>query len=388
MQDNAAKVTTIGLDERSVQALQYAFENRCNKNCVITDVTQAQVGLIDLDKSDARVLLDTFRQQHANMPIIALCREKAEYDDIVYIYKPFSVTDLAESIITLAVTSGNKSMNNSNKITNEKIELAMKALDKKGVMDSLNKRVEQKREKSAVSRTIGKQSDDITFEQERFLLGEVIKADKEASKSGKTAILTCWGDKTVIINNISDRVITDLNDNQIRSLAITPFDGDLSHLASPITARFVDKTSNEILEFEKKDKVRNISKEVFLWNLGYLTCRGRIPADISLGDRVFIKRWPNLTRVTVPNNAMRIISYWIHQPGTLSELTEKLDIPMDDVFSVFTAAYAAGLAGVARRQADELLEVVDIQQHKKRNLFSSILGRLRKQDDTNAKKTA
>jgi hypothetical protein len=48
------------------------------------------------------------------------------------------------------------------------------------------------------------------------------------------------------------------------------------------------------------------------------------------------------------------------------------------VFNGYTAAYAAGLAGKARREVDGIWEAPVVAEHSERGLFSSIMRRLLK----------
>jgi hypothetical protein len=74
---------------------------------------------------------------------------------------------------------------------------------------------------------------------------------------------------------------------------------------------------------------------------------------------------------------MRILAYWIQQPCSLYDIKEQLDIPLQDVFNVFSAAYSAGLAGEAKRNADHFVGAIELNEHKKRGLMHSIMTRLR-----------
>jgi hypothetical protein len=82
--------------------------------------------------------------------------------------------------------------------------------------------------------------------------------------------------------------------------------------------------------------------------------------------------------MNLTENALKIIAFWVQQPCSLDELHEKLDLPYQDIFSVFTAAWSAGLAGEAQRQADKILQADDVHASEKRGLFNSLMSRLKK----------
>ena len=55
---------------------------------------------------------------------------------------------------------------------------------------------------------------------------------------------------------------------------------------------------------------------------------------------------------------------------------ELLDVPMNDIFSLYSGAHAAGLAGPAKRQSDFLVDHAPLENSDRRRVFSAILRRL------------
>jgi len=95
--------------------------------------------------------------------------------------------------------------------------------------------------------------------------------------------------------------------------------------------------------------------EAFLWKLALYTYRGRIPKGTDVQEPVYLRYWPNLTRLEPIPNGMRIASLWSRQPTSLASLVGRLGIPQKQVFAFYTAANSIGLAGPATRQADGML---------------------------------
>jgi hypothetical protein len=119
-----------------------------------------------------------------------------------------------------------------------------------------------------------------------------------------------------------------------------------------------------------------VPQEVFMWSLGAMTSRGRLPDDVKADDRVYLRRWPSMTRFPYSDNDMRIVAYWVRQASSLQEIAQALGVPERDVFNVYTAAHAAGLAGKVRREVDGIWEAPVVAEHSERGLFSSIMQRL------------
>ena len=79
---------------------------------------------------------------------------------------------------------------------------------------------------------------------------------------------------------------------------------------------------------------------------------------------------------------MRILAYWVRQAASPQEIAAALDVSVRDVFTVYTAACAAGLAGKARRELDKVWEAPAVAAPRERGLLSSILGRLLQRQPT------
>ena len=104
--------------------------------------------------------------------------------------------------------------------------------------------------------------------------------------------------------------------------------------------------SNALLQLET---------ESFLWKLALYTYRGYLPEGIDVNKPVYLKYWPNLTRLEPTPNAMRIASLLSRQPVALAFIVRILNIPQRHVFNFYAAANATGYAGPAVREVDNML---------------------------------
>lgn len=373
-------VATLGLEKRSQVVLADQLNKFSNGLCILANNDQSQLVLIDLDKSNANHLLNDFRKVHPSVPVIGIGKQQTDLPIHAFIASPLNLEQLLSTIAELVNPEQQQA---TNMITQDKIAKAMQALENKNIAKSLHKRAEQKQPKSMAMRVMPDMPDEMCFNPERFLLGEILKAAKQATSNNQAAIMTCWNDRIIVIDPGQDKISSDLSDSQIRNLAIAPIDNNLS---SPIPTKFYK--SDEVNSIHNTPGMRHFTQEMFLWNLGLLTCRGRIPAEFTVCNRHYLKRWPNLTRVIVPSNAIRILAYWKQQPCSLMDIKEQLDVPIHDVFNVFSAAYAAGLTGEAKRESDQILQISELHEHKQRGLMRSILSRLRGHKTEPTSKTA
>lgn len=379
MDGTVVGVAAVGMDERTARTLAWALKQHSGGHCALTDASQAQVAVIDLDNADAAMHLPDFRVRHPNVPVIALAKQAPQALDVTHLTKPVAAADLVATIGQLARTDRGPTMDN--KITPEKVQRALQAIDAKKAAKALDSRVDDARGRSgALQRNIVTTEAQTHFDPSLFLLGQIQTAMARAKELGKAAVLTCWEDKSIILEPKTSLVSTNLSDTQIRNLAIVPCDGDTT---PPIVTHFRD-VSNDTVQPDAAHRI--CTAEVFLWNLGLLTSRGRAPVGTPLNERVYLRRWPNLTRLVLPNNAMRILAYWVRQPCELLSMFEILEVPLEDILSIYSAAHAAGLTGCAKRRADFLIEpAAPPDSDKTRGILSAVLRRLMKQSQTKRK---
>jgi len=215
------------------------------------------------------------------------------------------------------------------------------------------------------------------FDMGAYLLGTILEAAAEARKKDAVAVITFYGDRIVLADNKSGLIRTNLSSSQARAFAISSLEADADVSATVGLQRpqveYIDRAAADV---SYHDRTYSIPQEIFMWSLGALTSRGRLPAGTKPDERVYLRRWPNMTRLSHSDNDLRIVAYWVQQATSLEEIVDALGVPEAEVFNVYTAAVAAGLAGKARREVDEVWAAPEVSEHKERGLFSSILKRL------------
>lgn len=80
-----------------------------------------------------------------------------------------------------------------------------------------------------------------------------------------------------------------------------------------------------------------------LWRAGMETAGGRLPLGVDVRSTVYLKHWPNLTRLQRTPHALRIAALWAVRGASLLETTELLHIPQRHVFAFYNAALAMDL---------------------------------------------
>ena len=202
-----------------------------------------------------------------------------------------------------------------------------------------------------------------------YLQGYLLQACRDAEASRVPMTLTgLW--RTMIIDPVTRTVSYELSLSQLRSLCIVPVkEGEV----------FIDKLTagRERPDVIDPDKWQQEPLDAFLWRIALWTSRGRVPETCDLRAQVFLKHWPDMTRLQASPHALRIAALWVKRPYGLLQTAELLGIPQRFVFAFYSAAWAIDLAGQGRRQSDQLVEADPPPPSPRKGLLGRILSRLR-----------
>lgn len=80
-----------------------------------------------------------------------------------------------------------------------------------------------------------------------------------------------------------------------------------------------------------------------LWRAGLLTAVGRLPIDADPQRPVYLRHWPNLTRLTAIPHAVRIAAMWSARGASLVETAATLGIAQRHVIAFYNACSALDL---------------------------------------------
>lgn len=119
------------------------------------------------------------------------------------------------------------------------------------------------------------------------------------------------------------------------------------------------------------------SLEAFLWQVALWTYRGRLPSGTAVHGRVYLARWPNLTRLAEVPHGVRIAALWLAQPVSIAFTAQALGIRQRYAFALYGAAHAIDLAGQARRASDHLFQPGAFRSSAEGRVLSGVINRLR-----------
>jgi hypothetical protein len=164
-----------------------------------------------------------------------------------------------------------------------------------------------------------------------------------------------------------------------RNLVLCDFDPDrLEALyATPLGKRPKTRTLNRQEQAEVQERPRDDAGtrrlDDMLWRAGLLTGSGRLPIDADPQRAIYLRQWPNLTRISAIPNAVRIAALWSARGASLAETTQLLNIPQRHVIAFYNGALALDLI----TEDGSHIHRAQRKAGRNRGLLSRLLGWLR-----------
>lgn len=380
-QDSPIRLAAIGMDQRQRNALRMLFDSKCHNRYVLMEEESSEICILDLDAFGGERLWQEFRQRNPERPLILVSLKPCKLTDshTLFVQKPIPVAQLISAINQHAQALDRA-------IIPEDCELQLKAddqppanqqkthastpkLDTHKVATLMTKA----QEKTFIGTSPDIDPDDnaqlakIYYNPEHYLQGHMQQALNHAKRYNKNvAIEGPWPAIDLIIEH--QRVLVDAGERQLRPYCTMPdatleVDLQINDHIRPTTGR------------------REYSLYAFVWQLALWASRGRLPAGTSLTQPIYLRRWPNFSRLVVTPYALAITALWTKHPRSLIDTAVSLNIPQRYVFAFYSATNAVQLAGETRRAVDTFIAPPGVERSSNRGLFSRLLNTLRGHKD-------
>lgn len=424
--DVVLQVCALGFDARSYTALQLFFRGKCGDRAALVGDDGANVGIIDMDSYNAAKILADQRERHPDRILILLSLQAHDepLPNAIYIKKPVQIQNMLAALDEAserlapppspsarfgfaAPKSEAAKKTEPASVTKTippqpKVDLQPKAEPKverppappppkkNPIVREENKTANQAAnllDERGFGDYIGSLKDidprnplevrAAQYDPKRYLQGYLQSACKTAlAKNCALRLNTGW--KPITIFPQSREIWVDANDQQLRSFCLVPAHsiGDQGFGDSDASVMTISPASAIRMKGDDFDATKLQRMDSLIWKVALWTSAGRIPDDIDLNRPVYLRHWPNFTRLLLFPNAMRIAALLSEQPRTLLDVAETLDIRQQYVFAFFSAARALGLADQATRQAENLIAPPALEPKKNAGVLKKILQRL------------
>jgi hypothetical protein len=190
-----------------------------------------------------------------------------------------------------------------------------------------------------------------------------------------------------LLSIIQDRSNTTImfNDADYWAIDITA-DKVYMSLAVDTVELGIEKGSNcRLRQFRVSDIETETIKPLsaVLWDLAFLVSNGRIPNTLTPTSLLSLYKWPNLTRLTVHKNTLRVCAFMSRTPCNMLILTKMLNLDYREVFGLLSSLSAVGLLRVVNKEVAQSIResaknslpenTVNVQ---KRSFLSKLLAKI------------
>jgi len=391
------KVALHGMEERTSKTMVMYLQGPCRGAAVVVNDSDASIDIFDADTMDAGKLIAEHHAKKPYRPAIALSLRDGTLDYVLYIKKPVKTDDMLAVLNKASALIGKLRPNEDAPPTQSTVknnpvpaEPLIEKAEKSNLKSFVINNDEQKKtakhqaamqlnEKSFnafIGNVLGidvndpKQFAIAKYNPKDYFQSYVESAFKISREQNEIMQLNS-GWSPLIIFPQNDEIWLDADDKQLRAFSGLVISNTLD-----------GKMSTTQLTFESSSLSRSLEKfhsmDAFLWKVACWASKGRYPISIDITHPVYLKNWPNFTRLLITPHALRISALLIRGPRTLGNVAEVLNIKPQYVFVFISAACALGLTGQARREADALVaQSTEIKANKNKGFLSRIMSKLR-----------
>jgi signal recognition particle receptor subunit beta len=371
-QSKPLTVTTLGMSRRTRHVLRMYLKRLGRGFYKVVDEADGQLILIDLDDPQGEELWAGHRTAFPGRPAIVLCTEERSVEEARFIRKPIQLRDILRTLEEVrremlgldradALHSG---VNHSARVPREPLRRYTRALEKvdPSVVELCGSAAEVRLEAPEAARTV-------FYDPRVFLQGPVQDAHRQSLDQGRPVRVVAFGRRITILPK-RRRAVLQMKERELRPISRLELDENFQ------VAVLHERERRVLEELEAQGAVTR-RLDSFIWELALCTARGRVPTGTDLTAPMFLRHWPNLTRLQLTPHALRIAALWSAQPHSLLDTAKNLRIPQRFVFSFYSALDALGLCGPARRKSDFFFaEPMPMEHRGDRKSFARTVAKL------------
>ncbi|TAL54505.1 MAG: hypothetical protein EPN89_00980 [Methylovulum sp.] len=398
------KVALHGMDGRSYKMMTMYLQGPCKGAAMVVNENNAECDIFDVDVLNGQKLLAEYQEKKSQRPIIVLSLNDHKLENVLTVKKPVKTDDMLSVLskakaltvanIKEAASQAAPSLSRNDNAVQASVTAKAENIAepvqeeqklKKFVLNTDEQKKTSKHQAAMQLNEKGfgafigsvpgidvndqKQFDKAHYNPKEYFQGYVDSAFKVSRAKGQIRQLNS-GWNPLIIFPQSDEVWLDVDESQLRAFSGLAINNTLGSKMS------ITPLSQEASAMDRTLE-RFYSMDAFLWKVACWASKGRYPVNIDINQPVYLRNWPNFTRLLVTPHTMRISALLIQGPRTLPNIAEVLDIKPQYVFVFISAACSLGLAGQVKREADVLVQSPEIKSNKNQGLLSRILSVLR-----------
>jgi hypothetical protein len=391
------RVAVVGMDSRTENLFRMFFRGPCQNRALVVGNESPEATLIDMDVPQGAKLFQQHRGKHPDQPVILLSiNPPGEVDgQTIFVKKPAQAQAMLAAITRareLVAAMQRPKPEARPQPAAEDDKPAMKVVTRPVATEGSAQRAATLLNEQVFKSYLGHRDDvdpndpkqiaTLFYNPREYMQGHVHSAWEVAvTRDQPTRLETPW--RAISFFPEQRLVHFAADEAQLRAVCGIPFRNivslDVGMDGRQSLSNVKTIAPDDVKALLESDQVTPL--ETFLWKVALLTSKGRIPDAVDPLRPIQLKRWPNMTRITLPPHAMRIAAILHDSPMTPFQAAQKLGIRQQYVFAFFSAAYALGLisqpAEVVRTAAAAPAQPAKAVGTEKVSLFKKILHRLK-----------
>lgn len=208
----------------------------------------------------------------------------------------------------------------------------------------------------------------LRFDPEKYLVGVLREAFMVATKWEVPTQFDC-GAGFIVVDAERNELHSSLDDAELQALASTPL-GKRSKVQTLSNLDYVRFKQ----ALQDSGKARCTRLDDAIWRAAMWGSAGRLPAGTNPSRTVFLRQWPNLTRITPVPQGPRLAALWALRGGTVLDSCKQFNLPQRHVIGFYNGVWALNLltedGSFARR--------TQRKGARNRGLLTRLLGWLRR----------
>ncbi len=384
------KVALHAMDERSVRTMTMYLQGPCKGVAMVVDDASADCDIYDGDNIHAKKLLADRLNSSSTRQVIVLSLNSVKLNNVIVVKKPVKSEDMLGALAEVKARLERDAKQEEDLQPTAIVTPLKKLEENKPILKHfrINSGEQSKISKHQTAMQINEASFNAyigslpgldvndpaqffkaSYNPNEYFQGYIQSAIKTCQKRDEILQLsTNW--RQLILFPHNHELWLDADDKQLRAFAGVKIEKTIGSKMLLTPCKY-----DPAALANASDKFHTI--ETFVWKLACWTSKGRYPNTLDIEHPVYLKNWPNFTRLLITPHAMRIAALMVHEPRTLSDVARILNIKPQYVFVFISAACAIGLVGQARREADVLVKAPEIKPSQKQGLLGRIISKLR-----------
>ncbi|MGE4531261.1 MAG: response regulator [Acidithiobacillus sp.] len=335
--NNTIFVRSIGMDNRKEAVFRMAFKMFTKRQyCLLEpgDTRVAALTIIDIDGPDGTVISEKLHQSTPEQRILVTTVSPPPDSVFPILQKPVRMETLFPALEALLLKPQNTPEKIITKVTPIRPEITLPSSDNRARPAPSDATPTESPSSAQVTASAPVKPAPILrpetvqyFNPQEGLLGLLQVAQRDRSP----AVIVDVDQQIILrLDPATDQALLLIDNERLKVLARS---------AQPVLQMRAPRENDP----QPDSNVRHLSLQELLWQVGAWTANGRLGQHLQVQAPVQLKQWPNLTRLCMLPDALRLAAFLARSPASPALTVKMLRVEPYDLFNFIAAADSLGL---------------------------------------------